>query len=267
MKTIQIIIILFAFFGTKVIAQESGEFIVPLSKPGQRGNLKVDIKKGSITVHGTSRNDILIKYNGTDKGGHKKENVNGMSRISGGAMELEIIENNNQVKVESGSWNKGVNLIIEVPVNFDLNLDTYNNGDIYVKNIEGDIVADNYNGKITAEDISGSLLATTYNGPINASFNKVKPDTPMAFTTYNGDVDLTFPGGIKGSFKMKTSRGEIYSGFDMNMLQTEPVKKEDKKSGSYKVYIDDWVRGSVNGGGPEIMIMNYNGDIFIRKGK
>jgi hypothetical protein len=40
---------------------------------------------------------------------------------------------------------------------------------------------------------------------------------------------------------------------------------KDKKSGVYKVTIDDWKRGDVNGGGPEITLKNYNGDILIRK--
>lgn len=34
----------------------------------------------------------------------------------------------------------------------------------------------------------------------------------------------------------------------------------------YKVKVDNWVRGKMNGGGPEITIQSYNGNIFIRKG-
>jgi len=247
--------------------QESGELTVPFSNPSARGKVKIDLRKGSIDVIGTDRKDVLVKYESI---GNNNENENsrtkdGLRRISGGAMDLEISENNNYIDIESNSWSKGVNLKVEVPRNVDLHVETYNQGYIFISKIAGEIVADNYNGKITAESISGSLVADTYNGEITATFDKITPDTPMAFTTYNGDVDLTLPADFKASMKMKTSRGDIFSGFEFNVKKTEPIKKQEKKSGTYKVYLDDWVRADINGGGPEMMIKNYNGDIYLRK--
>ena len=87
----------------------------------------------------------------------------------------------------------------------------------------------------------------------------------MSFTTFNGDVDLTFPATLKATLKMKTEQGEILSGFDMNMIKTGPIQKKDTKSGTYKVVIDEWVKGDINGGGAEFTMKNYNGDIIIRK--
>lgn len=264
---IQIIIFLTVFFFTaEAVAQQKGEVPVPLTSPDKRGKLNVDIKKGNINVIGSSRKDVLVKYSGTEEEKKAPETIGGLTKIASGVMDLEISENNNNIKIESGSWNKGVNIIVEIPAGFDLKLSTYNDGDIHVKNVNGEIVVENYNGKVTAEEISGSVVATTYNGDLKVSFVKVTPDTPMAFSTYNGDVDLTFPPNTRYSFKMKTARGEIYSDFDMKITPTEPVKKEDKKHGTYKISVDEWVKGSINGGGPEIMIRNYNGDIIIRKG-
>lgn len=245
-------------------AQDVGEITVPLSEPSKRGKVKVDVRKGSIDVIGTNRKDVLVKYT-TMRSKKDKPMKDGLKVIASSATDLEISEKNNYIEIESDSWNRGVNLVVEVPSNVDLHVETYNNGDLYVKNVNGEIVADNYNGKITAEEISGSLVADTYNGKIVATFNAVTPDTPMAFTTYNGDVDLTLPSNFKGSMKMKTARGEVYSGFDFTVEKNKPVTKTEKKSGTYKVYLDDWVRGNINGGGPEIMIKNYNGDIYLRK--
>ncbi len=247
-----------------VKAQDVGELTVPFSNPSKRGKVKVDIKKGSVDVIGTNRKDVLVKYT-TMKS--KKENTmkEGLKVIASSATDLEISEKNNFIEIESDSWNKGVNLVVEVPSGVDLHMETYNNGDLYVKNVNGEIVADNYNGEIVAEEISGSLVADTYNGKIVATFNAVTPETPMAFTTYNGDIDLTLPASFKGSMKMRTARGEVYSGFDFAVEKNKPITKTEKKSGTYKVYLDDWVRGNINGGGPEIMIKNYNGDIYLRK--
>ena len=87
----------------------------------------------------------------------------------------------------------------------------------------------------------------------------------MSYTTYNGDVDITFPATMKASLKMKTEQGDIYSDFDVTFKNTGPVQKKDTKGGVYKVVIDEWKRGDINGGGPEVTLRNYNGDIFVRR--
>lgn len=247
-------------------AQDSGELIIPLSQPSSKGSLEVSIQRGSIQVIGTNRSDVLVKYISLESNNKKIETAkNGLKRISSGSIDLEASENNNQIEIDSDSWNKGVQLTIEVPKTFDLDLDTHNGGDIRVENIAGNVVLENHNGAITAKGISGSVSANTHNGKILVELNSVSADIPMSFITYNGSVDVTLPPSVKGSLKLKSSRGEIYSGFDVSLKKSEPVKKTNNKSGEYKVYIDDWVRGDINGGGAEIVMKNYNGDIYIRK--
>jgi hypothetical protein len=269
-------------------AQNSNEFAVPLTDPAKRGKLKAHLNYGSITVKGTARKDVLVKYKQVEEGecedchdedddhddhdrNHnnddqdKPKSKDGLKKIGGGGMDLEVVESNNYVKVHSDSWSTKLNLEIEVPSGFDLEVHTYNDGDLMITNIQGELDLTNYNGEITALNISGSVIATTYNGEIKVTFDKVAEGTPMSYSTYNGDIDLTFPSTLKASLKMKTEQGEIYTGFDVNITSSGPVQVKDKKSGVYKVTIDDWKRGDVNGGGPEITLKNYNGDILIRK--
>lgn len=256
--------------GSAAFAQGGNEFTVPLSDPAKRGKLKAHLNYGSITVKGTGRKDILVKYTAEqddedrDRGRNGK-NLDGLKRVSGGGMDLEASENNNYVKISSDSWNNKMDLEIEVPSGFDLDIHTYNDGDLMVSNIQGELALTNYNGEITALNISGSAVATTYNGDIKITFDKITENTPMSYSTYNGDIDLTMPAATKASFKMKTEQGEIYTGFDMEITSSGPVQKKDTKSGTFKIVIDDWKKGNINGGGPEVTMKNYNGDIYIRK--
>jgi DUF4097 and DUF4098 domain-containing protein YvlB len=239
---------------------------VPFSDPNKRGKLSAHLNSGSITIKGTARKDVLVKYSGEgDDHDHREKSRDGLRRISGGTMDLEVAESNNFVKISSGSWNNSTNLEIEVPSGIDLKVHTYNDGTLRVESIQGEVEMDNYNGDVYAYNISGSAIANSYNGEIKITFDKVTPDTPMSFTTYNGDVDLTFPPTVKFSLKMKTNQGEILSGFDVNLVKSSPVQKKDEKSGVYRVKIDDWVKGDINGGGPEITLKSYNGDLYIRK--
>ena len=134
-----------------------------------------------------------------------------------------------------------------------------------VTNIQGELALSNYNGEITALNISGSVVASTYNGEIKVTFDKVTENTPMSYSTFNGDIDLTFPASLKATMKMKTEQGEILTGFDVNITSSGPVQMKDTKAGVTRIVVDDWKRGDVNGGGPEITMKNYNGDILIRK--
>jgi len=253
---------------------QGNEFTIPLSDPAKRGRLKAHLNYGSITVKGTARKDVLVRYvseKDEDKGSknrHEKDdgsNREGLKRIGGGGLDLEGSENGNLVKISSGSWNVKTNIEIEVPSGMDLNVSTYNDGDLMITNIQGEVELTNYNGAITALNISGSVVATTYNGDIRVTFDKVTDSKPMSYSTYNGDVDLTFPATTKATFKMKTEQGDIYTGFDMNVTSSGPIKKQDSKSGTFKMVIDEWKRGDINGGGPEITLKNYNGDIYVRK--
>ncbi len=259
------ILVLGLVVSVPVWSQKTGEIPIEFSNPQTRGKLEVDITKGTVTVLGTSRKNVLVKYTLHTQGKEKQESrSDGLKRIDAAAANLEIYEQNNVVKVDTDWSSKGIDFVIEVPSDIDLKLDTYNQAAIVVKNIKGELELDSYNGPITAENISGSVIADTYNGKIMVTFDAIKPDTPMAFATYNGDVDLTLPSGFKANMKMRTARGEILSGFDIDLIKSEPVQRKND-GGVQKVYLDEWVRGKINGGGPEFMIKNYNGDIYLRK--
>ncbi len=247
-------------------AQNPNEFTVPISDPAKRGKLKAKINYGSITVKGTGRKDVLVRYKAEkDEDRGKQESKDGLRRIGGGGMDLEVVENSNTVTVKSDSWNNKLNLEIEVPTGMDLEVKTYNDGDLMISNIQGDLTLTNYNGEITALNVSGTVVATTYNGGIKVTFDKVTEGTPMSYSTYNGDIDITFPAAVKATVKMKTEQGDIYSGFDVDIKSSGPVQKKNTDSGVYKVVIDEWKRGDINGGGPEFTMKNYNGDIILRK--
>jgi hypothetical protein len=292
-KQFIIITILFILSLVTSYAQNAGEFSVPLSDPNKRGKLKAHLNYGSITVKGSPRKDVLIKYKTVEESDRENDeeddkdddrrlkplarintqtnndksdgNKAGLKKISGGVLDLEVTENGNLVKVGSNSFSEKVKLEIEVPLEFDLNVSTFNDGVMFISNVSGELELTNHNDDITAENISGSVLATSFNGAIKISFNKVKENTPMSFSTFNGDIDITFPSSLKATFKLKTEQGEVFSGFEMKTVQEAPVQKKEISGGTYKVVIDGSIKGEVNGGGSEFSMKNHNGDIIIRK--
>ncbi|WP_342086274.1 DUF4097 family beta strand repeat-containing protein [Dyadobacter sp. OTU695] len=243
---------------------------IPLSDPGKPGTLKVHLIRGSIRVTGYNGNQVVIDATTkqADKSEKARENVEGMKRISkNGAMDISATEENNVVNVSSKLFNSHMELNIKVPMKFSLNVGTINEGDVLVENVDGVLEITNVNGDIRLNNISGSAVANTVNGLLKVNFKTVDTKSPMAFSTLNGNVDVTLPPTAKFDVKIKSDQGEIYSDFDVDVEKGVQQATRTAKDGMYKVSIEDWVKGKVNGGGSEIMMKNMNGNIFLRKAK
>lgn len=252
--------------GERLQEQSTQELEIPLSNPGERGFLDLATRNGGLTVIGYDGPTVKVKVIKYGKKVEQKKSQNGMRLISSGGFNFEASENNNKVKIDSDGWNNRVDFVVQVPRNFDLKLDTYNNGVIEVEGVNGELDLESYNGPITIKDISGSASASTYNGAVKAIFTSVTPDVPMNFDTYNGDVDITVPAGTKFSTKMKTNR-EIYTDFEsFNLVQTKPTRNRDPRRGGTSIKFENWVQGDLNGGGAEVTMKTRNGNIYIRRG-
>lgn len=249
------------------------QLVVPLSDPNKPGSLRVSLINGSIHVVGYTGKEVVIDATAEAYSGKKTESKNdelsaGMKKIStNGGIEITAEEHNNAIKVTSQFMKRPMNLTIKVPQQFGLKVGTINNGDILIENVSGELEINNVNGDIKLTNVSGSAVATTVNGEVKANFKSVNAESPMAFTSLNGRIDVTFPPSAKFNAKLKSDRGEIYSDFDVDVDKTQPKANRVSKDGMYKVTVDDWIQGKVNGGGSEVMMKNMHGNIYIRKAK
>lgn len=243
------------------------QLTVPLSDPSKPYKLNVDLVQGSITVTGYEGKDIIITTQAGERRKSSRE-AGGMRRLDGGsAADIRAEERNNKVTV-SAEMARMVNLIIKVPQNGGtLKLSTINGGNIVVNNVSGEMEVSNTNSGIKMTNVSGSVVANTTNGSVLVSFKSIDPRAAMAFTSFNGNVDVTFPAGLKANVKLKTDRGNIYTDFDVVNEARKPDVTRTAKDGMYNLKIDDWVYGTIDGGGPELLMKTFNGNIYVRKAK
>lgn len=247
------------------IAQE--QIAVPLSNPDQHGKLEVGIVRGSISVTGYEGKEVIIRYN-TDEDDDDRSRVtrDGLRRISNNSAGFEVTEDNNTVRISGASPMREINFEISVPRNFSLHLSTVNGGGITLENVHGEMELSNVNGDVTLQNISGSALVNTVNGDITATFNNVDDSKPMAFSNLNGDIDITLPAGAQLTAKMKSEWGEVFTDFEMDVRRSDTnVNSSDSRDGVYKVSVNNWIYGNINGGGPEYLFKSMKGDIYIRK--
>ena len=274
------ILIVFLFFaGILAFTQEgkTDRATVPFSDSSKPGFIEASVYNGSVIIRGYEGKEVIIEAKVRERlvseekeEEQENEKARGMRRILGSSgTGLEVEEEDNVMEIDVSSMKQTVDLTIQVPFKTSMEVGSYNNGEVIIENITGEIEADNYNGKVVLTGISGSVVAHTYNGEVTVSFTQIDPDKPMSFSTWNGDVDVTFPAMVKADVKMKSEVGDVYSDFDIQVKEAPQKNVEDEREegGGYRISFEKAIYGSINGGGPEYQFNTYHGDIFIRKAK
>lgn len=242
--------------------------VVPLTDSARPVQLEAGLVTGSITVKAHTGQNVVVEAR-VRRGGEEAPAESGKKRVvfipSTG---LTVEEENNVVRVGADSVQRPVDLTISVPARTSVNLRTVNNGDISVSGINGEIDVDNVNGNVTLTDVSGYAVAHALNGQLKANFKTIDATKPMAFSSLNGNIEVTFPADLKANISLTTEQGEVYSDFDVQLQARSPqpiVEDSRNKGGKFRVRIDKTIRGTINGGGQEIRFENFNGSIYIRR--
>lgn len=238
---------------------------VNLSDPARPGLVKASLINGGITVKAYEGKEIVVEARNHGREDEREEG--GPKRLNIATTGLSVEEENNVVNINTESYARTIDLTISVPVHTSLHLRAINDGNIVVNGVDGEIDVDDINGSVTLNNISGSTVAHALNGKVLANFTRIN-QKPMAFSSLNGDIDVTFPADLKANVSIRSDRGEVFSDFDVQLRPTaaQPVVEDNRgHGGKYRVKIDKTVRGTINGGGPELQFTNFQGSIYIRK--
>ncbi len=240
---------------------------VKLGDPSRPAFVKAGLINGGITVKAYEGAEVVVEARARNSDREPARSESNMKRIVVSSTGLSVEAENNEVHVSTESHMRVVDLIISVPVHSSLKLSAVNNGDIVVTGVDGELDVNDVNGSVTLNNVSGSAVAHALNGRLLATFTRVN-QKPMAFSSLNGDIDVTFPADLKANVTLKSDRGEILSDFDVQLQASAPqqiVEDDRGHGGKYRVRIDRAVHGTINGGGPEYQFTNFNGSIYIRK--
>lgn len=263
-------------FAPAALAQNGEPIVVPLSEPGRPATLEVSLVSGSITVTAHDRDEVVISLgdggaddddrdDDDDDAEAARQGREGLRRIPNTAIGLTAEERNNAVTV-AVDWNRrGVDLEVLVPRQTSVRARTVNGGAVEVAGVSGDHELQNVNGAVRATDISGSAVIGTTNGDVEVSFSELTAGKAMSFTSFNGDVEVSFPDGLAADLRMNAGRGEVLTDFEVEVQPQTSVVDRSGDAGRYRVRMEREVRATVGGGGPEVQLKTFNGDIVIRR--
>ena len=245
----------------------SGNRVVVPGRSGSRSRtVEARSINGAIVVRTGSGNDVILEAGGGRERQQRSESrtPNGMHRIDAPwDSPLQVEESGDVIHVNVSPRGMGSSLTITVPVNTSLKLNA-THGSITVDGVHGEIDAESVNGSITLNQVAGTVIANTVQGALKVSMDRVDQSKPLAFTTMNGDVDVTFPSDVKANVKMRALRGEIWSEFEVKLTGSSTTRL-DGPNGMRRLVIEKTMNGTINGGGVDATFYTVNGKITIRK--
>lgn len=262
---------------------DAQRIVVPLSDPARTGTVRVRLIQGSVSVKvGTSR-DVVVESSGArlerPRPGRDARPTDGLRRLNQ-PFGASVDEDTNVVTVSTRPQDNG-RLSIEVPARTNLQVSVVNGGGVVIEGVEGEIEVSNVNGPVTLTNVAGSVVAHSVNGDVVATLRQIG-SSPAAFTSLNGEVDVTLPASTKATLQLRSEQGDVYTDFE---LQTTPApasgraatrpradldrdaRRRDVAKGKYRLDVDKAVYGTINGGGTEVELRTYNGDVYLRRAK
>jgi putative adhesin len=216
---------------------------VPLSDPARPATLTVQAVEGGITVRGSNRLDVLVIAR--DRARHQRNQGGGGTGLRQLAQPpaFTIQEARNRISIAVQTTIRVIDFEIQVPSRTDLKLATANNGGIVVEGVEGELEINNPNGAITLNRVGGSIVANSVNDHVKATVTSLSMQKPMAFTSLNGHVDVTFPASLKANLKLRSDNGNVLTDFEVTPLQ-QPTTVEDtrRRGGRFRIQISPTAR-------------------------
>ena len=241
---------------------------VPLSDPSRPARLEIALFQGDISVEGYEGNEVVIVADTPIRGNGEIEppREDGLRRIQSSSVGLTVEENDNTVLVRMDFSPKNADIEIRVPRRTSVKASLVNGGDVEIDSVTGEHELSNVNGDVIATDITGSAVVNATNGDVRATFVSVDTTRPMSFISFNGDVDVTLPSNLAADLIVASQQGDVYTDFDV-VAQDDPpnITSSGDPRGRRQMRWSQQTRYAIGGGGPDIQLRTFNGDVMIRK--
>ena len=201
-----------------------------LSLATQGGNVGVDDHEGEVIAQTSGGKIVIGEVNG---------NVDG--RTSGGSIAIAGATGSVKATTSGGTIRLGrASAAVEA---------TTAGGSIHVEHAKGPVLARTSGGSIELADVEGSVDARTTGGTIRAGVSG-QPSQDSALHTSGGSIHLALAEGIALDIDARTIGGRVSADF--------PVTA-DGPLGKSKL------NGTVNGGGPRMILRTMGGSIRLDK--
>ncbi len=236
----------------------------------------ININTAGVQIEGYDGNEILFTAPPL-KNEDKDERAAGLRLVSGSGLtdntglNLSVRENGPIVDVDYVGKRDKEAVTIKVPNTMAIKVTTtsiMNGGwSVDIKDFKGELEVSTMYNAINLSNITGPVNAKTVYGELVAKFaNAVKG--PVSLVAVNKFVDITIPQNLKANVNLSARNGGIYAAEGLD-IQKEPLKENSSDgtnlSGLNEHGRSSEIKGTLNGGGIDLILKTSYGKIYLRK--
>ena len=203
---------------------------------------------GGLTVEGWNKNRIEVTVVKRASSKERLEDIKIESRMDNDHLRIEVdLEDDGNWSTRGESLN--VEFTIRVPHGTRVDSVELVNGDIDIRNIDGDVEVSSVNGEVSGEQLGGDVQLATVNGEV--SLIATGDAESISMNSVNGGVVLVLPRKFDARIQAGTVHGSIRAngGFDVDATTF---------SGSS-------MNATIGKGGMKVDLNTVNGSIEIRR--
>lgn len=250
------------------------EYILELTSPDKPVQLEVSVYFGEINIVGFDGKQVEVSVRKTERenpdDNRRKakadahtpsRSVAGLTPVAISSSVVAIEEHNNHVEVSAEYSNEYVAVDIRVPRNSSVESQLRSGGSLKVSGINGSLELESWKSPIEALDVSGPIVAETHSEDIVVRFSSLDQGNPTSLASHSGNIDISLSQNIKAQVVVQSFRGQLYSGVKAPFTRTDRVEKTEEQ----EIIIGGHMSAAVNGGGQQISLNTYSGDIYVRQ--
>lgn len=253
--------VLSALAGCIATGRSATEIVTETYDAGDLSALSLEAVNGSVTVDGDQSDAIEVQAHKAAPTDDTLESLTLESSRSDGHLTLETSHDTSPLLFGP---DPKIDLEVTVPAGVRLARAATTNGDVEVRNVTGELVAETTNGRIDIDGVDGGLVTESTNGEIHAAGvgGDVDADTTngmidvslaaggggLTATSTNGEITVRAPASLDATVSVSTTNGNVsVDGFDESTASSD---------GSLEVTLGTGAR--------RIRIETTNGDVTLR---
>jgi hypothetical protein len=215
-----------------------------------------------VMVKGYSGSEIV--FTGEAEEDEEPERAKGLKMVNALGLEdntglgISVRKDGGNVVVEKVGNNCSCEIDIKLPASMSLEYEhsNYNGSEVHIEDVSGEVLISAMYNDVKLVNVTGPMSVKSIYGSVDAIFSNISQKGSISLRSIYDFVDVTMPSTAKFDVKLETPYGNIYSDIDIDVKTTED---------GMRVISGSNLKGTVNGGGVDVVITSSYENIYLRK--
>jgi len=260
-KLLCVLFLSLAVVGSRAQGVLKNQQKISLNSPGKPYSLELNLHSASVMMSTYNGREIILEVRDESRAAA----IDTAKKIFASSYKIESSQQNNVVVLTNTNSTTKIMLTVKVPENLaaTVKVNVKKIGDVTLENIRGNMEVNANIGSVKLLNVAGSAVLSTVTGSVLCSFASMESSTPMAFSTLHGEIRLQLPVATKANFRIRSEKAVLFTDFDIDFGAEKP--RTTTQGNKKRIILSGPMNGTINGGGPGILISNSTGNLFIEK--